>query len=390
MKNLVCIVVLLGLFLQVAFSQEESPKNWALSGYIKNLQTLYFLNEPLFPGSGETFFQDNLIHNRLNFSYFINEEFTFKADLRTRIFYGEFVKLDPNFGKMVDNANNDYLDLSLVVLDDDAWVIHTMLDRLYFEFVKNNWEIRLGRQRVNWGINTVWNPNDIFNAYAFTDFDYEERPGSDALRVKYYTGFASSVEIVAKLFDDWDKATIGALWKWNKWNYDFQILAAWVENDLAFGGGWAGNIKNASFKGEFTYFHSTKSGIKNNVAATFGVDYSFSNSFYINGGFLYNHLGSSSDDISNLFTFELSSRNLYPYKYALFGQWSYPFSPLLNGGMAIIYSPVRVHPLFVNPSITLSIKENWDLDLIGQIVFNRDEKYTSPLQVAFLRLKFSF
>jgi hypothetical protein len=265
-----------------------------------------------------------------------------------------------------------------------------MLDRLYFEYVKNNWEIRLGRQRVNWGINTVWNPNDIFNAYSFTDFDYEERPGSDALRVKYYTGYASSIEIVGKLFDNWDEATIGALWRWNKWNYDFQILAAYVENDLAFGGGWAGNIKNASFKGEFTYFLATDSETKDNFAATFGMDYSFSNSFYINVGFLYNHLGSSSDNVANLFNFELSARNLYPYKYAIFGQWSYPFSPLINGGMAIIYSPVEVHPLFINPTITLSIKENWDMDFVGQFVFNKNEKYTSPLQVAFLRLKFSF
>lgn len=383
-------IVLLGLSLPSAWGQDDELKNWSLSGYIKNLEALYFLNEPIFPGTEETFFQDNLIHNRLNFTAYLSEAITFRADLRSRIFYGELVKLQPNYGDLINDANNDYLDLSLVLLDEEAWVIHTMLDRLYFEYLKNNLEIRLGRQRVNWGINMVWNPNDVFNAYSFTDFDYEERPGSDALRVKYYTGFASSIEIVSKVFDDWDEATIGALWKLNKWKYDFQILAAFVENDLALGGGWAGNIKTASFKGEFTWFHATKPGQKDNFAATFGVDYSFSNSFYINGGFLYNHLGSSSANVANLFSFELSARNLYPYKYAIFGQWTYPFTPLINGGMAVIYSPVDVHPLFVNPTVTLSIKENWDIDFIGQIVFNKTDKYTSPLQVAFLRLKFSY
>ena len=107
-----------------------------------------------------------------------------------------------------------------------------MLDRLYLDYVKGNLEVRLGRQRVNWGINTVWNPNDIFNAFTFTDFDYEERPGSDALRVKYYTGFASSIEIAVKAFDRKEDAVGGILWKFNKWNYDFQALVGIMQEDL--------------------------------------------------------------------------------------------------------------------------------------------------------------
>ena len=38
-------------------------------------------------------------------------------------------------------------------------------------------------------MNLVWNPNDLFNAFSFVDFDYEERPGSDALRIQKYTGY---------------------------------------------------------------------------------------------------------------------------------------------------------------------------------------------------------
>ena len=271
-----------------------------------------------------------------------------------------------------------------------------MIDRLYLEYVKNNLEVRVGRQRINWGINTVWNPNDIFNAFAFTDFDYEERPGSDAIRIKYYTGIASSVEVATRIFNVFEKDSlkqekiIAGLWKINKWNYDFQLLAGYVKNDLAIGGGWAGNIKNASFKGEFTYFYALEDSVQHAFAATLGWDYSFSNSLYINAGYLYNSIGASNADVSNLFQFELSARNLYPYKHAIFAQTSYPFSPLINAGVAVIYSPVNVHPLFVNPTFTLSITENWDLDFIGQIVFNDSGKYSSPLQAFFIRLKFSY
>lgn len=370
-----CLPVLLS-------AQEETPKNWALGGYVKNLQTLFFVE-------GESF-QDNLVHNRLNFDWYINESFTFNADVRTRLFYGDLVKANPNYGDLIDNANNDYFDLSTVILDDKGFVLHTMLDRLYLEYVKDAWEIRLGRQRVNWGISTVWNPNDIFNAFAFTDFDYEERPGSDALRVKYYTGFVSSVEVVVSAFDHWDEAVVAGMYRGNRWGYDYQFLAGYVEQDVALGLGWAGNIKNASFKGEATYFIATQNDRPSSFAATLGIDYSFSNSLYLNGGLLYNDRGSTSAGVGNLFDFELSAKNLYPYRYAIFTQASYPITPLLNASLATIYSPVEVHPLFINPVLTYSIRENWDLDLVGQIVFNKEDNYQSPVQAVFLRLKWSY
>lgn len=390
-KRIICIILL--AFPVLVQGQPEEVKKWELSGYLKSLQTLFFFNDSYFDIRSfklvDTFLTDNLLHNRLNFKWYLNDHFTFRAELRNRIFYGEFVKSIPNYGKLIDNAGNDVFDLSLVLLDDDAVVIHSMMDRLYLEYIKNNWEIRLGRQRVNWGINNVWNPNDIFNAFAFTDFDYEERPGSDVLRVRYYTGFASSFELVVKAFNGLDDSAIAALWRFNKKGYDFQLLAAWKARELVLGTGWAGNIKKASFKGELTYFLS-RSG-RGSFAATLGLDHSFSNSLYINAGYLYNSNGTNDANSVSLFAFELSAKNLYPYKHAVFTQVLYPFTPLINGGLAIIYSPVEVQALFLNPTFTLSIAENWDLNVVGQFVFDVEEEgYKSPLQALFLRLKYSF
>lgn len=393
MKRSICILLLVIPLLSHA-QEEEKTKNWELNGYVKNLQTLLFFNDA-YPDLQtfrlvDTFLQDNLIHNRLNFKWYPNDHLTFYAEARNRIFYGDLVKATPAYGAQIDDANNDYFDLSVVLLDQNGWVFHTMLDRLYLEYVTGNWEIRAGRQRVNWGISTVWNPNDIFNAFSFTDFDYEERPGSDAVRVRYYTGFASSLELVATAFDHWDEARIAGLWRFNKWQYDFQILGGYAEGFLTLGGGWAGNLKNAGFKGEFNYFRNLDGGTDDAFSATVGLDYSFANSTYLNLGVLYNDQGSTDAPISGLFSFELSARNLYPYRWAIFTQVAYPITPLLNSGLAVIYSPVPAQPLFLNPSLTYSIRENWDLDLVGQLVFNQDEGYISPIQAAFLRLKFSF
>ena len=85
--------------------------------------------------------------------------------------------------------------------DSSRWVFHIMLDRLYAEYTYKNFEAKVGRQRINWGINMAFNPNDIFNAFSYFDFDYEERPGSDAILLKYYTGIASSIEVAGKMAD---------------------------------------------------------------------------------------------------------------------------------------------------------------------------------------------
>lgn len=362
-------------------AQEDTPKNWALDGYLKNLQTLIFLEDG--------YLQDNLIHNRLNFKWYASENFTLKAELRSRIFFGDIVRSTPGYGSIIDNANNDFFDLSLVLLDRNGIVIHSMLDRFYGEYVTNNWEVRLGRQRVNWGISTIWNPNDVFNAFTFTDFDYEERPGSDALRIKYYWGFASSIEVAVKAFDQGSEAVAATLLKLNRWEYDFQFLAGIANNNGVIGGGWAGNIKNMGFKGEWSYFIPLEEG-KSSFSGTLGLDYVFSNSLYLNVGYLYSSLGATSASVANLFSFDLSAQLLYPYRHAVLTQLSYPVHPLLTGGVALIYSPVTTHALFVNPTLTYSIKSNWDLDFVGQFVLEDDEGYQSPIQALFLRIKYSF
>ncbi len=376
-------------------AQDTMPARWEIGGYIKNMQTLLFFNNA-YPDFQQfklvdTFLQDNLVHNRINVKWLPNSRFTVSAELRNRLFFGDLVRGTPGYADRVDNANNDYFDLSWVLLDDNGFVLHTMLDRLYAEYTAGNWEVRLGRQRVNWGISTVWNPNDIFNAFSFTDFDYEERPGSDALRVRYYTGVTSSLELAVKAFDHWDEAVMAGLWKFNRSEYDFQVLAGLSRGDLALGGGWAGSIKDIGFKGEFTWFKPILNDGADAFAATGGLDYAFNNSLYLQGGYLYNSLGAIDAPITGLFNFSLSAKNLYPYRHAVFVQAAYPFTPLLNGGIALIYSPVDIHALFINPTATLSIMDNWTLDMVGQLVFNTQEnRYTSPIQAIFVRLKFNY
>lgn len=371
----------------------NAQKKWALNGYLKYLTSVYFLQQP-----SPAMLQDNLLHNRLNFKWYPNDYWTFKAELRTRVFFGEFVKLQPNFGSAIlraDSLKNGYTDyLSWTLLDEPGAVLHSTLDRLYFQYSKGNWDVRLGRQRINWGINTIWNPNDIFNTFSFTDFDYEERPGSDALRVQYFTGVASSVEFAAKAFTNWEKATAAFLWKTNQWAYDFQFLAGVFEEHLVLGGGWAGAIKGAGFKGEWAYFYNwnpNNQSSPHSFTGTISFDYLFPSKTYLVTGFLYNSNGSLTANSTELFGYQPSAKNVYPYQYALFVTFSQPIKELFSVGITAIYSPGESHSLFLTPNFAYTINEQWDVSLVGQVAFNQaGGYYVSPLQVAFLRFKLSF
>ncbi len=385
MKKAYLVFLFLAVFVIVK-GQEEEEKNWELHGYVKNVQSIVSIK------GNDSYLLDNLIHNRLNFKWYVNDNFTVHAGLRNRLFFGDTPRLTPNYAALIENGNNDALDLSVNIIDGKGVLLNSYFDRLYVDYAKGNWELRLGRQRINWGINTFWNPNDIFNAYSFTDFDYAERPGSDAIRIKYNLGFASSVELAIKYFDDWDEAVIGGLWKTNVKSYDIQFLAGKVKSDMVLGMGWAGNIKNAGFKGEVSWFSPINSDTSNSsVNATMGLEYAFKKGLFISGGFLYNSEGRTKGGLADVFNFELSAKNLYPFQYAIYGLAQFPLNPMISGGLSVVYSPVSSSPMFISPSIGYAIAQNWDLDLTGQLVYNQEnKKYINPISAIFLRINYSF
>jgi len=115
-------------------------------------------------------------------------------------------------------------------------------------------EVRVGRQRINWGVNLAWNPNDIFNAYNFIDFDYKERPGTDAVRFQYFGKNMSGFEVAYSPRAEWRQHTAALMYRLNAQGYDIQLIAGQYQTDVTAGIGWAGNLGNSGFKGEAQWF----------------------------------------------------------------------------------------------------------------------------------------
>ena len=371
-----------------ASSQNDTLKHipeFTVKGYIK------YLEQVSFAGDATNMLSDNLIHNRLNFRYQPNKHFNFRLEIRNRIYYGDLVKSYPDFASLVTSSNETF-NLSTNWINKNSVLFNSTIDRASVEYMGGKWDVTIGRQRINWGINTVWTPNDIFNTFNYFDFDYEERPGSDAVRIQYNLKASSSLELAVSPGKTIDKSTEAVMYHFNKLNYDFQIFSGVYNQDYTAGAGWAGNIKDAGFKGEVSYFTPTSHFADSNaVAASVSVDYAFKNGIYILVSALYNSAGNDSIlNIAQLTNESLSAKNIFPFKYTAFAQISYSFTPILKATLGAMYSPAG-NSVIILPSISYSIADNWILDLTGQSFFSeQNNSYTSLGNSIYLRMKWGF
>lgn len=370
-----------------AFVQESKV---TLNGYVKDLY-MYYSPEISLPGAPLDDLWSNTLHNRLNFKWYTTSKLTTIVEMRNRLMFGNLIKDYPGFISSLE-VDNGLVDLSWMIAQGKGWLLHSMIDRAYMDYSSGKWQVKVGRQRVNWGINLVWNPNDIFNSFSYFDFDYEERPGTDAVRVQYYTGVTASAELVYKPGRDNAYTSMAGMYRFSKWDYDFQFLAGQAGNDYVAGAGFSGDIRGAGFRGELTHFEPRNDNSYRATVASVSADYTFSNSWYIHSSILYNSEGKTgkAGGLNVIFNPDLSAKQLSIARYSVFGQVSKPVTPLFTGSISGIVNPSD-HSFYAGPSLSYSLLENLELMLTGQLFFGESGTEFGDIgQIAFGRLKWSF
>ena len=388
MKSKVYILIII---LLLPFFTNAQMKKVTLNGYIKDLFMYYKPTTPL-PGINADYLSSDMIHNRLNFRWYANNQFTVAVEARNRIFFGQMIREFPMYKDYI-NVDNGIVNLSGIVASGNGWFMHSMIDRAWVDYTKGDWQVRVGRQRINWGVNLVWNPNDIFNSFSYFDFDYEERPGSDAVKLQYYTGVTSSAQLVYKAGKTSNETTVAGMYRFSKFNYDFQFLGGWVGKDYVLGGGWSGDIKGGGFRGEVSYFkpREENNGSWEALVASVSGDYTMRNSLYLHAAVLYNSHGAiGKAGGRSFFDQNISAKMLTLARYNLFGQVSYPITPLFNGSFSGIVNPSDGSS-YAGPTFTYSIGNNMELMLTGQLFFGKTgTEYGDYGKAAYARLKWAF
>ena len=362
-------------------------------GYLKFLHGTSWVNDI------DQLTTNELVHHRLNLSADIARHTTLRVGMRNRFFHGEAVKLQPDFGTIVDTDTGD-VRMSILWFDEPGAVLLTTFDRAAVRYTRDKWEAHVGRQRINWGLNTIWNPNDLFNAFNFLDFDYEERPGSDAARLLWFPTTDRTVE-AAFAYGRGPDDHIGAmLYKFNRWKYDLQVLAGMYKKDVVVGGGWAGNIRDAGFKGEASLFLPKDAPLDSTGVFTASImaDRTFGNEWYASASYLYNSSGDPDPvtgvggrDLRNpLLSLPLSAKQLLPFQHTFYAGFNKSFSPITGLNVSLLYSPYE-STVVLFPAFTWNVATGFDLDLTVQSFWNDDGRdWSVRSNAVYLRMRWSY
>lgn len=248
-----------------------APQKWSVAGYVKLLAL-----------AGHVESAENsanfLLHQRFNIEYRPSSQLRFAAALRNRFYTGDSLRID-GFAQQV-GSDGGVVDLTTNWLERGDLLATSTLDRFYVDWQSNQYRVRFGRHRINWGMATRWNPNDLFNSYSVYDLDYEERAGSDALLISRSLGFASRLELVWAVRDPLSQGnehSVAARYLFNVNPYDLQLIVGDIDDNYVLGCGFAGSVAGAGLRGEMSCFIPQDDGDGDNhsVVATLESDYSW-------------------------------------------------------------------------------------------------------------------
>ncbi len=373
---------------------------YSINGYVKYLSSA--ADYPSIKGN----LYDQLLHARINSTWYPGNAWRGELDVRMRAFYGGSVEKLPHFLEQI-KTNYDFTNLDAVLWDKRKTVGYAQIDRLWLDYSLQSLEVTLGRQRIAWGTALVWNVIDLYNPKSVLDFDYEEKPGADALRLQYYTGAVSKVEMAAKPGKTMKRAIIAGLFSLNAFEYDFYGLAGIRNNRWVAGGAWAGSILKGGFRGEFLvsqapskseimpypiprFFGSSILGYdKPVVSFVLSGDYTFANSFYIHTESLFN----SNGKVNNAGIFQqeaLAAGMLSPARWSIYQEFAYDLNPLTRATLFGIFNPNDRSSIIV-PMLTRSLNTNLDLLLIGLLASGKQyTEFGDYGKSVYVRLKYSF
>ncbi len=373
-------------YAQVPGLRPESPLSFG--GYVRYLTIVNFSDH------GDTLV-DHLIHQRFDFEYRAGDELAFNAGLRTRLFVGDSVGT-PGYENSL-TTDPGFLNLSWNWVDDDNTLANSTFDRLFVDWKPDAWQLRAGRQRIGWGMTTLWNPNDLFNVYTSFDVEYDERPGTDAVLLGRDLGFASRVETVWGLGDNWDETTLTVRYQGNEAGFDWQLIGGKNRVDAVAGGGLAGSFAGAGLRSEITHFEPMQDKLgeveqKSTTVATVETDYSLSGrrnpTWRI--ALLYVSSPQAPAGAAQFVRGQLTAKTISFAEYTSYADLSFDITPLSRQTFgAGFYDDGS---WFVTGSNRISLSDDWDLLLVWQHFNGSNDSLfgANPAHLIFAHLGWNF
>lgn len=378
-KALKSILFFALLFNGIADAQE-------FKGHLKLLNNLFIPHPDTL-----IWFSDQTLENRLEIRWDATDWLRFDVQARSRLVYGDFVENLPNYSSLIGNKQG-WVDLSFLWADGRSFVGHTELDRLSARVSFKSVELTIGRQRINWGFDLVWNPNDVFNTSSYLNLEYPERPGTDAVNLKVHTGALSYLDFVYQPNKTADSSAYGVRYRTHIARTDFQVLAARMADYYVLGGGLSGELGQFALRSEVSYFGAQKLNAKSGFVATLSADRSIGGNSFMQLGALYNSFGSKSghEPLSFIEPKVQSPMMLSRGKVNFFVGINSTVATLFTPSLAILANPADGSAAII-PGIAYSASDNLILALTA-IVFtgHPTEEYQNMGQLAYFKVQSNF
>jgi hypothetical protein len=333
----------------------------------------------------------NVFHMRQNIRWYPLGNTTCALELKTRHFMGEDMRATVEHSEELASQAT-YFDWTWTLADDDHISLVTMVDRAWIDSYLGPCQFTVGRQRIAWGTNWVWNPIDLFNPVSPLDFDTEEGPGSDAARVQYYVNPTSKLEFAVAPGRDSSPTVAGALFRVNRWECDFYVVTGWWRSVGVVGGAWAGQLGGAGLRGELLYARPSGSREYDEPfgLAAVSASYVFSSSLYLHGEALYNSEGSTGRGGGTRLRQAVGRGELSPARASIFCEVAYNFTPLLRMNISSIVNPFD-SSWYTGPTASLSVAANVDLGATALVFGGEEGTEFGDLHALFLAsLRLSF
>jgi hypothetical protein len=338
----------------------------------------------------------NTLQNRISVRYYPGQGWRLAGDIRSRVLYQENFNPEGLYADVL-GAADDAIDLTAILVNTPDVVAVSQVDRLNVAWTLGALQVTVGRQRVAWGTNLVWNPTDIFNPYSVLDFDYEERPGMDGFRLQYFTGPTSWAEItVAPGRSPADRRAAGMA-RFNVCAYDISLIAGTLQKGWIAGLNWAGQIGDGGFRGEVRWTGNQHvagelpggTTTLSYLTVALSGDYTFPSSLYLHIEGMYN--GDGVTELAGLrWPTALERYQLSPARWSLYAETAMDLSPLVRGSVYSIINPLDLSFILV-PSVSWSVFTDWDVLVIGLLPSGQPlTEFGIYDEAAFLRVKWSF
>lgn len=231
--------------------------------------------------------------------------------------------------------------------------------RAFGELKLDEVNLRIGRQKIDWGIMRVFSPGDLFHPLPIFDIEKSERVGATAAQLFLTPWEETKINVVYAFDQDPDRVRLASRVTRTIGHFDLSGFGGKFLRDGIIGMDMTGDIFKAGIRGEF-YYNDADQG-DNFIQAAAGLDYGFANTLYLAAEYFHNGQGTNNPLMTPLLIPSAAQiRSVYKnfiglqMKYDLTPLWTVSFLDIIdiNGGST-----------FLNPETSYSLKDWLDFRL---------------------------